>query len=276
MADNTKNDGISVLMSVYAKESSSYFREAMDSILQQTRMPDEIVLIEDGTLPEELCRLIDSYEREYPRLVRYHFEENVQLGRALRKGVELCSYELVARMDTDDIAVADRLEQQKSFMSSHPEIAVCGGWMEEFSDDGKRYPVKKMPEHSEEIRQYARKRNPLNHMTVMFRRSAVLDAGNYEHFPFLEDYHLWSRMLTKGYRMYNLPEVLVCARTNEAVYERRGGGKYTLRYLKLRRLQREWGLFDAAGYVKAVILTIGITAVPTGVRKFMYKKILRR
>lgn len=276
MAENTKKDGVSVLISVYAKEKSDYFKAAMDSILQQTLMPDEIVLIEDGELPEELCGLLDFYQKKYPHLVRYHFEENVQLGRALRKGVELCSYELIARMDTDDIAVPERLEHQRDFMRCHPEITVCGGWMEEFSDDADGRQVKKMPEHSGEIKTYARKRNPFNHMTVMFRKSAVLDAGNYEHFPLLEDYHLWSRMLVKGNQMYNLPEVLVFARTNEAVYARRGGWKYMMRYLKFRKMQKEWGLFDTAGYVKAVILTVGITIVPAGARKFIYKKILRR
>ena len=202
---------------------------------------------------------------------------NVQLGRALAKGLELCQYELVARMDTDDIAVRERFEKQYSYMQRHPEIDIIGGLIEEFDENDSRYhKVKKMPENLSEIRKYAKYRNPLNHMTVMFRKSVVLEAGNYHHFPYLEDYELWNRMLIQNRKCYNIQEVLVKVRTNKAQYGRRGGWQYCKQYLKLRKQQRENDLLNFTEYQIAKILTVGMVLMPKGARKFTYQKILRR
>lgn len=266
----------SVLMSVYKKEHPEYLDEALKSVFEQTLPPDEVVLIEDGPLSEELERVIAEYGRQYSALRTYRFAENVQLGRALAKGVELCSNELVARMDTDDIAVPDRFEKQYHYMQEHPEVCACGGWLEEFNDAGTYSKVKRMPESGVEIREYARYRNPLNHMTVMFRRETVLAAGNYEHFPLLEDYHLWSRMLAAGGAFYNLPCVLVRMRTNDGVYGRRGGADYFRQYRKLRRKQRELGLLKLWEYATALALTAGMTLQPAWIRKVMYRRVLRK
>lgn len=268
--------GFSVLMSVYAKEKPEYLTQAFDSIFYQTLVPDEVVLIEDGSLTLELESLIHAYQKKYPQLIIYRFEENVQLGRALAKGVELCSHELIARMDTDDLAVSDRFERQYEYMQKHPEVVACGGWMEEFNDEGTYSKVKQMPEQDWDIRKYARYRNPLNHMTVMFRRERVLQAGNYRHFPYLEDYDLWSRMLMKPGQFYNMPTVLVRMRNNDSVYERRGGFSYFRHYVSLRKMQRQIGLINLREYVVAYLVTMAMTLQPAFMRKYLYRKILRK
>lgn len=269
--------GFSVLMSVYGKEKPQYLREALLSVLHQTRIPDEIVLIEDGPLTEELYQVIEEIKNEYLQLKTYQIKENVQLGRALAKGVELCEHELVARMDTDDIAVENRFEMQYGYMVEHPDVAVTGGFMEEFDEkDSSYHKVKTMPEQMPEIRKYAKYRNPLNHMTVMFRKETVIKAGNYRHVPFLEDYDLWNRMLAQGAVFYNIDQVLVKARTDRKLYARRGGVPYCRQYLKLRRRQRELGLLCFFEYQIAKVLTIGMTLQPTGVRKIVYQKVLRK
>lgn len=268
--------GISVLMSVYGKEKPGYLRAALESLLAQTRLPEEIVLIEDGPLPEDLERVIQDYRHREIPVVTYRFEHNVKLGRALEKGLTLCSNELVARMDTDDIALPDRFLIQYSYMMEHTDIAACGGWMEEFNDAGTYSRIKKMPENPDEIAMYTKYRNPLNHMTVMFRKAEVLKAGNYRHFPYLEDYDLWIRMLAGGCRFYNIPKVLVRMRNNEAVYARRGGMAYFRIYKNLRKEQRSLKMLSAPQYLKAMILTAGITLQPSAFRKVLYQKILRR
>ncbi len=269
--------GFSVLMSVYQKEKPEYLKEALLSVICQTRVPDEIVLIEDGPLTKELYQVIEEIKNRYLPLKTYQIKENVQLGRALAKGVEICEYELIARMDTDDIAVEKRFEMQYRYMIEHPDIAVTGGFMEEFDEENPAYhKVKTMPEQMSEIRQYAKYRNPLNHMTVMFRKEAVIKAGNYRHFPFLEDYDLWNRMLAQGEEFYNLEEVLVKARTNRELYGRRGGNAYCRQYLYLRRQQRQIGLLGKWDYCMAVLLTIIMTMQPAGIRKMIYQKILRK
>lgn len=268
--------GFSVLMSVYRKEKPEYLAEALSSVSRQSMMPNEIVLMEDGPLTAELEWVITEFQKEHSELVTYRLEENVQLGRALAKGVELCSYELIARMDTDDIALPDRFERQYQYMEQNPEIAVCGGWLEEF-DDTETYSKKKtMPETQKELYQYAKYRNPLNHMTVMFRRAAVLDAGNYRHFPLLEDYDLWIRMLAGGCQIYNLPYVLVRMRTSDGMYGRRGGITYYRRYRELRREQMQLGMYGRAGYVFALLVTAVMTLQPVSLRKIAYRSMLRK
>lgn len=266
----------SVLMSVYKKENPEYFSEALKSILHQTLPPDEIVLIQDGMITEELEKVIENYQKRYPMFKIYQFKENVQLGRALAKGVELCSNELVARMDTDDIAMPDRFEKQYVFMKTHPQIAVCGGWLEEFDIDGNYSKIKYMPEGGKKLQKYAKYRNPLNHMTVMFRRSEVLSAGNYRHFPLLEDYDLWCRMLAKRATFFNLQTVLVRMRTGNEMYERRGGKKYFIQYRNLRKEQRKLGLLCMPEHGIALVFTAVMTLLPTFLRKLVYRKVLRK
>lgn len=268
--------GFSVLMSVYCKEKPEYLKQAFESLLSQTLLPDEVVLIKDGPLPEALEAVVADYKERFARMVVFAFEENVQLGRALAKGVDLCSQELIARMDTDDIALPERFAHQYEFMRQHPEVSVVGGWMEEFNDEETYQSVKRMPERNEEIRRYGRYRNPVNHMTVMMRKDDVLRAGNYQHFPNLEDYELWSRMLADGMVFYNLPEVLVRMRNNSDVYERRGGIAYARNYFALRREQRAIGRLTRGEYLVSLCLTFGITLQPGFLRKLIYRRLLRK
>lgn len=273
MEANTK---VSVLMSIYVKEKPEYLKAAMDSVLAQTYPIDEIMLIEDGPLTEEQYALISDYQSKYTNIRTFAFEKNQQLGRALAKGVELCSNELVARMDTDDIAMPDRIEKQVAYMNEHPEVHVLGGAIREFNDEGTTDRVKLMPKTQEEIVEYVKVRNPLNHMTVMFRRSAILEVGNYQHFPFLEDYSLWSRMLSKGYQIRNLDEILVRARTSMALVKRRSGWAYYKDFAKLRKFQYELGLLNNFEYVKTSVGTFVILMLPGSLKALLYKIFLRK
>lgn len=269
--------GFSVLMSVYCKEKPEYLRAAIESVVHQTLMPNEIVLVEDGPLTEELNELIRELKTQYNILRPIQLPKNVQLGRALAEGVKNCQYALIARMDTDDIAVPNRFEMQYCYMQKHPEVAVVGGYIEEFDDNDDEYhKIKSMPCKHEAIRKYARYRNPINHMTVMYRKEAILGSGNYTHFPFLEDYELWSRVLKEKYVFANLPHVLVKARTNSGIYQRRGGRAYCKTYMQLRKMQREYGLLTWTEYQVAKVLTFIMTRQPTFLRKLLYRKTLRK
>ncbi|MCR1842984.1 glycosyltransferase [Murimonas intestini] len=268
--------GFSVLMSIYEKEKPEYFREAIDSVLAQTMPPDEIVLVEDGPLPLELDCVIEEYHKKHSILKLVQLKENVKLGKALAEGLRYCSCEFVARMDTDDIAVKDRFEKQYNYMQEHGNVSVVGGSICEFGERGGEVRIKKMPLSHEEIREYAKYRNPLNHMTVMFRKEDVLEAGGYEHFPFLEDYDLWCRLLANRKVLNNLPDVLVNARCGDGLYGRRGGWKYFTRYCKLRKKQRGLGLLNWLEYCISIVLTFGVTVPGNRIRKVIYRYVLRR
>lgn len=270
------NAEISVLMSVYDKERPAWFRTALDSIFSQDCLPDEVLIMQDGPLTPELYGVLEEYQQRYPCVRTVAMGEHVYLGKALAKGVELCGNELIARMDTDDVARPYRFRMQLEYMLAHPEIAAVGGYMEEFCDEDEERRIKKMPLEPKEVRRYARYRNPLNHMTVMMRRQAVLDAGNYRHFPYLEDYDLWARMLSRGCKLSNLPEVLVEARTSRDLYRRRGGWGYFKRYVVHRKNQRREGLLNVPEYILSLILCCGMTLQPPVLRKLTYHKLLRK
>lgn len=262
---------ISVLLSVYRKENPEYLEMALDSILTQTVVADEIVLVEDGELTESLYEVISHY----PGIHVIKLDQNQKLGRALEAGLKVCRNDLVARMDTDDIMISDRLEKQYRFMKEHPEIAACGGDIAEFIEEGVILREKHMPRSAQELYRYGKKRNPLNHMTVMFRKSAVEAVGGYRHFPGLEDYDLWSRLLAHGYQIANIPEVLVKARIGDRFASRRGGWAYFKHYLELRKEQHRIGYLSTREYIVACVLTFGMTVMPEKLREKAYA-VLRR
>ena len=217
-----------------------------------------------------------EYQKKCDYLHVHAMEQNVQLGRALAKGVELCQYDLIARMDTDDIAMPDRLEKEEAYMEAHPEVDVVGGAIREFNDEGTIDRVKNMPKTQEEILEYVKVRNPLNHMTVMYRKDSILKAGNYKHFPFLEDYSLWSRMLSQGYQFRNMEDILVRARTSMELVKRRSGWDYYKDFQKLRKQQHELGITNTFEYIKAQVGTFVVLMMPGWMKEYSYKRFLRK
>ena len=198
----------SVLLSLYHKESPLFLRQSLTSIFTQTLLPIEVVLVEDGPLTDELYAVIKEFTSQHPELKVISLPTNRGLGKALNEGLKHCSYDLVARMDTDDIAKPDRFEKQLAIFLEHPEIDVVGAWIDEFEGEVSNVlSMRKVPEQHENILRFAKGRCPVNHPVVMFRKSAVLKAGGYKHFPLFEDYYLWVRMLMNGARFYNIPKI---------------------------------------------------------------------
>ena len=214
---------LSVLLSVYNKENPNYLVKSLDSIFSQTQSPVEVILVKDGPLNNELDGIIDLYVSQYPNLKVFPLVTNQGLGKALNEGLKHCSYDIVARMDTDDIAKPDRFEKQLAIFEKYSDIDVVGAWIDEFEDDiSEVKSVRKLPELPDDIRQFAKRRNPINHPVVMFRKSAVLAAGGYQHFPLFEDYYLWIRMLMNGAKFYNIQESLLYFRFSPEMFKRRG------------------------------------------------------
>lgn len=181
----------SVLMSVYNKENPDFLRQSLDSIFKQTLPPTEVVLVQDGPLDDDLLQVIDHYQANHEELKTVRLPECHGLGGALNEGLRHCSYDLVARMDTDDISKPERFKIQIEWMEKHPEVDACGSWIDEFTGATTNViSSRKPPRDHEAILHFARKRNPINHPTVVFRRQAVEKAGGYQHFYLFEDYYL--------------------------------------------------------------------------------------
>ena len=265
----------SVLISVYYKEHAAYLDEALRSVFNQTVPVNEVVLVKDGPLTLELNQVIDSYVKQYPIKI-VALPENRGLGEALNRGLAQCSYDLVARMDSDDICKRDRFEKQLQVFKNHPEYSVVGSWVEEFDDTPERVlTVRKLPETPDELREYAMYRSPMNHPSVMFRAKDVAAVGNYQHFYLLEDYFLWCRMLMQGYKMYNIQESLLYFRGNEQMFARRGGFKYALAEIRFFTFLRKKKFIGWTTYLKSIVLRFMVRMMPNKIRIFIYKTKLR-
>lgn len=269
--------GISVLMSVYKKEKPEFLIESVESMINQTRKPDEIVIVEDGQLTQELNIALQKLKDRYRNLIfTYPLKENVGLGLALKYGVEQCRFPLIARMDTDDVAYRDRLRMQEQAFISDPELDIIGGHISEFIEDindpiTKRYvPL----EHSEIVR-FQQKRSAFNHMTVMFKKDSVLKAGNYEHGLYMEDDLLWHNMLSRGMKSKNLDYVLCYVRVGDGMYERRGGFAYFQYYKNARKLMFKRNQISRFSYYYSLLVQLIVALVPTPIRQFVFIKFLR-
>lgn len=219
---------VSVVLPTYRGDTPTELARAIESLSEQTLLPEELFVVKDGPLTDDLERVIREKRDDFPNSFQTHqIEENRGLGNALRVGVADCSHDLVARMDADDISVPSRFERQIGFLEENPEIDVVGGFIEEFdSDPDDPIARREVPTTHDEIERMALFRSPINHGTVMFDKPAVLSAGNYRAVDRMEDYDLWIRMLLDGATFANLPEVLVKVRAGTGMYGRRGGWEY--------------------------------------------------
>lgn len=271
-------EGFSVLMSVYVKEKPEYLRLSLDSVLNQTVLPSEIVMVKDGPLTEELESVLDEYKRAYPdKMVIVPLEQNVGLGLALRVGVEKCSHELIARMDTDDVCRSDRFELQLKEFEKDPDLDICGSHIEEFEETIDKIVAKRtVPLRHDDIAKYQRKRDGFNHVSVMFKRSAVLKAGNYQSCMLMEDTLLWANMLISGAKGMNIDESLVYVRIGKDMYERRGGFAYFKKYKEGRKKVRKTGYISFFDYHFSLWVQFAVALMPNKLRGWVFKKILHR
>ena len=267
----------SVLMSVYHKERPEYLKQAIESIQVQSLSTNDFVLVCDGPLNDELDAVIQTKQLEMgENLNVVRLAKNGGLGNALNEGIKHCKNELVARMDSDDIAYPDRCEKQIAVFNTHSEVSICSGIVEEFTTDPNTVDTKRVPpETNAEIIEFAKKRNPFNHPCVMYKKSAVKAVGSYQDFYLLEDYYLWLRMLMAGYQGYNIQEPLLHMRAGSDMYKRRAGWKYAKTQAKLFKFMKQQGCIGNGQYIKSCVIRSGSALAPNWLRKFMFERVLR-
>lgn len=227
ISENEKNyPAFSVVISVYGGDNADHFELALKSIMDQTVPPNEIVLIIDGPVSEAIEKVIKKHEKGTIPFTILKFKQNKGLGIALKVAVKQAHYNIIARMDSDDISYRDRFALQLQAMCNY-SADIVGGQISEFDNSEKSiigYRI--VPLSHKDICKEMKKRCPLNHMTVMFKKNAVLQAGNYKSLIFNEDYYLWIRMMENGCIFMNLKNVLVNVRCGKDMYKRRGGQRY--------------------------------------------------
>lgn len=270
----------SVITSVYKNDKPEYVRVALDSMLvNQSILPSEIVLVQDGPVPVCLSTLISEYESKFPNIMHViRLEQNKGLGNALMIGVENAKFDLIARMDSDDICLPNRFELQLNYFSQSNDIDIVGGQMTEFIDRPDNIVGRReVPLDNNSIYDFMKSRCALNHVTVMFKKSAVLQAGNYQDWFWNEDYYLWIRMMLAKCKFGNVPETLVNVRSGKDQYARRGGRKYfeSERGIKKIQLQnhmiskKEYYIYVSQRYIIQILM-------PNWLRGWVYRSLARK
>lgn len=266
----------SILMAVYAMERPDYLAAALGSVRCQTRLPDQIVIVCDGPLTAELDRVLEQYTAVLPLTV-VRQAENRGLSHALNAGLPHCSHEWIARFDSDDLCESTRFAEQVVFIAEHPAVDVFGANIMEFATDSAApHAIRTVPQSHDAIVNAAKLRNPLNHVTVFFRKSVVEAAGGYPHRASNEDYALWVELMRRGCRFANMPRSLVRVRAGSEMVSRRGGLSYLRAEVRLQNHFRRTGFIGIGRYLFNVGVRIAIRLAPQWLRRRAYHTFLRR
>lgn len=208
---------VSVLMSVYVCDDAKWFDEALRSVLvDQIQMPEQLVLVVDGKLSDELDAVVREYQAKYPNVIDVvRLAKNQGLAHALNAGLSHCKYELVARMDADDISAPERLATQYDYFGAHEDLDILGTAAVDINAHGEEVGKRGVPtEHAELYRLMWT--CPLIHPSVMFKKSKILTVGGYsETLKRRQDYELWFRCAEQGYQFANLPQALIQYRVTD-------------------------------------------------------------
>ena len=268
----------SVLMSLYNKEKPDYLSLAIDSMLNQTIMPDEIVIVEDGPLTEPLYEIIEKYKKEWPLLFTIvKNEKNIGLGLSLNAGLKVCRNELIARMDTDDISVSTRCEEQLMVFSRNQDLSIVGAWVDEFSESKANIiSTRIVPETNEQIYNFAKRRSAFNHPVVMYKKQSVIENKGYSDLRRNQDVDLFGRMLFAGYKAYNIQKSLLLFRSNDALTKRRKSWINTKSYIETIKKFWKMGYSSFGDYVTVLIAQTAMFIMPLKLQQWVYKKFLRR
>lgn len=267
----------SVALCVYKNDKPEWFEQALHSIIEQTLKPDEIVLVVDGPVDGLLEAVIRRHEMLLSNFRVLRLPRNMGHGIARKIGIENCLNELIALMDSDDLSLPNRFEKQCTEFSKDPELAVLGAQIAEFKNEANNIiGIRKVPLTDIEIKNYLKFRCPFNQVTVMFRKSSVLNAGGFLDWFSNEDYFLWIRMMLKNCKFANLPEVLVKVRVDENLYSRRGGRRYFASEAKLQKYMYANRIisYSQCFYNIAIRLLVQII-MPNWLRAFVFKTLFR-
>ena len=270
----------SVLMSVYNRDNADFLRKALESTYEnQTRKPDEIVVVFDGPLNEALYSVLDEFAKDKADIVRYFPQEvNKGLGEALRIGTSHCTGDYIFRMDSDDICHPERFEKQAAYVEEHPEIDVLGTDISEFekSHTEEKMRARVCPAEHKDILEMCKKRNPMNHVTVCIKREALLRSGGYEPMYMAEDYYLWMRMISAGCVFANINESMVFVRIGNGFYQRRGTKARIRSFKILQNYMIEHNMITKNEARRNMMCVRVITRSPSWLKKFLYSAFLRK
>ncbi len=267
----------SVSMSVYGGDNPQHFKIALESVFNQTAKPAEVVLVVDGPIPEETSQIIKIMQDVHSNLKVLYLEKNMGHGWSRRHGLQNCSNELVAIMDSDDISIPGRFEKELKLFDEDKELSVVGGYITEFEGDIENIiGIRKVPLDDCGIKQYMKSRCPFNQVSVMFNKSSVENVGGFIDWHCEEDYFLWIRMALAGYKFKNLPDNLVFVRMNADSYMRRGGWRYFKSEALLQIYMYKNRLIGICQLCSNILVRLMVQMlVPNKIRKWLFLNCFR-
>ncbi len=268
----------SVLLSIYCKDNSEWLKTAIDCMLNQTIKCDEFVIVQDGPITEEVESVIKYYVDKYnDKFKIIKLENNMGLGPALNIGVLNCSNEWIARMDADDYSPVNRIEKQFNALEKYPDLGIIGSNAVEFIDTIDNVTSRvKLPDTPDDVLKFAKRRCPFRHSGILYRKSEILKAGNYQECYLCEDYDIYARMLMNGTKGHNVQEDLLYVRVSSDFFNRRGGIKYLSSILKFKTRLFKEGFYSLKDYFISSGAHIVVCLMPNGLRNLFYKKALRK
>ncbi|MEY8410084.1 glycosyltransferase [Lachnospiraceae bacterium 62-26] len=271
-------ESYSVLMSLYIKEKPEYLDVAIRSMIEQTFKPNEIVIVKDGEITQELQKVLDRYSADYPGLFNIvGYKGNKGLGVALNYGLKYCKNELIARMDTDDIAKPERCMKQIKAFEKHSDYAIIGSAVDEFFGTVENITGRRVvPSQPEEIYKFARRRSAFNHPSVMYRKSKVLEFGGYRNLRRNQDVDLFGRMLYGGCKAANFKESLLWFRADINLSKRRKSWENTWSYIDTIKRFWKMGYSSFGDVVIIAVAQIVMYLMPVRVQNLLYQKFLRK
>lgn len=266
----------SVLSSVYINEKPEYLRKSIESMVSQSVQTNDYIIVKDGPITPELQKVLDEYTDRYPYIRVFSYEKNRGLGYALNFGISKCKNELIARMDTDDIALPNRCQRQLFEFMSNPALDIVGTSIYEFKDnEDDIITVKNMPESAEDIRNYARRRNPFNHPTVMYKKKSVINCGGYIEGQRGEDFALFTKMVFEGCITRNINEKLFLYRADESQFKRRSSYMDSKVVITIAKRNLRSKYISISDYCFIVISQYVGMLLPVSIGTKIFRKIFR-
>jgi glycosyltransferase involved in cell wall biosynthesis len=267
----------SVLLPVYAGDEPASFGRAFESVTtDQERPPAEVVVVRDGPVTASLAAGLEHLVGGSPVPVTVvELSENRGLARALEAGLAACSYDIVGRMDADDISLPERFAMQVPLVEEGFDV-VGSSLVEMGRDEHDLRGIRRPPLTHAAIARSARFHSPFNHPTVVLRRSVVARVGGYEPLTFFEDYWLWVRLLAGGARAANVDRPLLLYRVGSGAYERRGGRRLVGPEIELQRRMRRIGFTSRTQFIRNVLVRGLWRLAPLRLRHALYGLVFRR
>ncbi len=269
----------SVLMSVYKNDSPEFLKTALESVYEhQTRKPNEIVVVFDGPLTASLYNVLRTYRKGKETIVKYiPLKKNHGLGNALRIGAKMCHGDYILRMDSDDISDPIRFETQMNYVETHPEVDCVGTDIAEFnySADEINKRVRSCPPDHESIVKMGKTRNPMNHVSVCIKKTALEKCGGYKTLLLLEDYYLWLRMIANNCILANINKSLVYVRVGNGFDHKRGAKDRITGWWVLQRFMLSNKMIPLHQAIMNMLYINAFIRMPARLKNLIYKVFLR-